>query len=978
MTISGFTADSVSNGVNFVTTAKTGLTAASVASANLTLSGTSARLSGVLTIDSSQIHVFNPINGSGDPNVGSTAFLTYANSNVGTNTTSLLIIRNQSSVFVNAVGYAGDRLNLVASQITDSVVVETNNRKTQVYLQSGGSLVNADFRGIKWVEFFGVPASFSGVSFIDCLTGPLNFQYGRIDLIGINLPSTSSGYGLLLGSFNSGNNSYHVWNPVALTLADSMLTENSNVIYMGYTASWRAVDSGGNVQDALLIYRDNRARYTTTSAGILNGTVNSKTGATVTAQDLPVLWIRTQQTRVTGSAIAQSPSTLYTETTISGSFIEFPFAVDTISVAIEVRSYRHEVLATITAPSAQIGEINSNETVKTYQRLELTTDPGVTQTNTTTVSSYTGLSYNSGTNTLTISATRTISEIYDWLKLQWRNNDNRPIPTMQGTLADFSNINLIIDGVTLPTSTKFTQGIRTTGSATFPNNGDASFPIQTPSGTRVKITAPNLESGTRVRLYNITDSTEIDNSLTTGSGYSFTINWTADKTVHFKAVKVSGTTAKNYIESTGILTNTGLSFLNSQTDNIFYNEIAIDGSTITEFTADFANVQIDVDDVDGQTSVQRAYAWYVYTMSTLAGIRAYNNALQPQGDIFNYTVINASSNPLQVENTGSLPCTITGGIIKRDDGVSIIASTSNTIVIEPDRVYAYAGSGGAPTAAENATAVWSAVTRTITDKTGFSLTTDEKTAIATTVNTTLVDDFTTVNNAIAAIPTNPLLTTDTRLNNLDASINSRATQASVNAIPTTPLLASNYTPPDNASITSIKTKTDQLTFASGDVIATLNGEIVNTGLTVPTASDNATAVNNALADDFSAIQSSLNAIPTNPVLTTDSRLNQISTRASQTSVDNLPTTINSVLNDDFASILAAIAQIETTAPTVSQIRVELDTNSIFAGNIKDLKDFRGLTTSHPLVVNETNGTLTVNGKTLTRTVAGDTITYTRS
>jgi len=35
-----------------------------------------------------------------------------------------------------------------------------------------------------------------------------------------------------------------------------------------------------------------------------------------------------------------------------------------------------------------------------------------------------------------------------------------------------------------------------------------------------------------------------------------------------------------------------------------------------------------------------------------------------------------------------------------------------------------------------------------------------------------------------------------------------ATQASVNAIPTTPLLAANYTAPDNASITAIKAKTD--------------------------------------------------------------------------------------------------------------------------------------------------------------------------
>jgi hypothetical protein len=41
-------------------------------------------------------------------------------------------------------------------------------------------------------------------------------------------------------------------------------------------------------------------------------------------------------------------------------------------------------------------------------------------------------------------------------------------------------------------------------------------------------------------------------------------------------------------------------------------------------------------------------------------------------------------------------------------------------------------------------------------------------------------------------------------------INTKASQASVNAIPTTPLLAANYTAPDNAGIAAIKAKTDNL------------------------------------------------------------------------------------------------------------------------------------------------------------------------
>lgn len=52
-------------------------------------------------------------------------------------------------------------------------------------------------------------------------------------------------------------------------------------------------------------------------------------------------------------------------------------------------------------------------------------------------------------------------------------------------------------------------------------------------------------------------------------------------------------------------------------------------------------------------------------------------------------------------------------------------------------------------------------------------------------------------SSVNAIPTNPLLTSDTRLNNLDATISSR-------------LASAGYTAPDNSSITAIKAKTDNL------------------------------------------------------------------------------------------------------------------------------------------------------------------------
>jgi hypothetical protein len=141
-------------------------------------------------------------------------------------------------------------------------------------------------------------------------------------------------------------------------------------------------------------------------------------------------------------------------------------------------------------------------------------------------------------------------------------------------------------------------------------------------------------------------------------------------------------------------------------------------------------------------------------------------------------------------------------------------------------------------------------------------------------------------SSIPNIPTNPLLTTDSRLDFLDIAISSRsdfeATSDSVivgdktgfslattpptaleisqavwneddeNRLVTIQAYSSGQAPdelidlaPTNALITTvdsvvdaIKVKTDQLNFASGDVIATLDGETVNTGLSLSTIESN--------------------------------------------------------------------------------------------------------------------------------------------
>ena len=94
-------------------------------------------------------------------------------------------------------------------------------------------------------------------------------------------------------------------------------------------------------------------------------------------------------------------------------------------------------------------------------------------------------------------------------------------------------------------------------------------------------------------------------------------------------------------------------------------------------------------------------------------------------------------------------------------------------------------------------------------------------------------------DGISAIPTNPLLTSDARLNHLDADISSRLASAS-------------YTAPDNSDIVLIKLDTTSIKAKTDNLPAT------------PSSQGDVTTVGAAVA-----------AIPINPLLTIDSRLNHL-------------------------------------------------------------------------------------------------------
>lgn len=229
------------------------------------------------------------------------------------------------------------------------------------------------------------------------------------------------------------------------------------------------------------------------------------------------------------------------------------------------------------------------------------------------------------------------------------------------------------------------------------------------AGAHVALTATLPAAGCRIQLYDVTGAVELSNQVVSGTSFTFPILYDTYSAGHLLRLRVayqSGTTAKLPQEVFATLGASGATFTVPDQADTVYATNAVDGSTCTEFTADYPNLQIDVSDGDGTTSVQRIYAWSVWANTQADGIRLMFNAVVAQDEL-NY-VIDQSVVNARFDNVAGTPVIITGGYIRRADGTTVIASTSGSIQMDPGR--AYIATGEVPTAAQNATAVRSELT----------------------------------------------------------------------------------------------------------------------------------------------------------------------------------------------------------------------------------------------------------------------------
>lgn len=319
----------------------------------------------------------------------------------------------------------------------------------------------------------------------------------------------------------------------------------------------------------------------------------------------------------------------------------------------------------------------------------LTLDP-VVQMSESDAASLTGLSFAAGT--LTISGTRSAREVYDWM--QWHECANRLEPILTST-----------DGTTFALGAHLTITGSLVGSGTitlaadkvYSNSGSMSLIIQSDAGRIVPVAAPALIAGSRVQLYNHSTAQELYNDVLAVDGLSVVGTYTEPQIVRLRAEHF----AKLPLETVGVLSSSGLTFLDVQQEDNTYLDNGVDGALVTEFVADGSSLQVDVSDPDGVTSVQRLYAWMQHYQTTAEGIASSFFGAMVAQDGANYIIDQALAN-IQLDNVTSLPVRVVGGYLSRKDGSTIIADTSGSIQMDPGK--AYVAGGVTPSAV--AAAVW--------------------------------------------------------------------------------------------------------------------------------------------------------------------------------------------------------------------------------------------------------------------------------
>ena len=211
--------------------------------------------------------------------------------------------------------------------------------------------------------------------------------------------------------------------------------------------------------------------------------------------------------------------------------------------------------------------------------------------------------------------------------------------------------------------------------------------------TNVNITAPQIQNGSRIQLYNMTKSVQLYNQEPDLSSGTFShqvdldsTDVSAGDTIRMRVTCQATTTALLPLEVIGVINSAGLTFPQSQQDDTVYNSIGIDGSifagpngdstTGLTMTPDGSNILINLSDTVSpyQVTAQQIYSYFAYLQTTSTGITTFYNAITPV-DGLNFR-INVDHVDLKIQNTGTNDVNLMGGRLFRSNETTVVHTDS--------------------------------------------------------------------------------------------------------------------------------------------------------------------------------------------------------------------------------------------------------------------------------------------------------------
>jgi len=248
------------------------------------------------------------------------------------------------------------------------------------------------------------------------------------------------------------------------------------------------------------------------------------------------------------------------------------------------------------------------------------------------------------------------------------------------------------------------------------------------------ISITSIVAGSRLQIYNVTTSTEIHNAIVASTSYTATYNEngaaTAGDAIRARLTLVTGVNAKLPYSVSVLANSAGISALAAQLADSVYDSNGVDGSAATGFSADYVNDEVDIT-VGANWRGIDFYAWWSYNLFLSQGISEFFGAVTAQ-DVANYLINSSTLNIFFDNSSGSLAVQNDNARIHRADGAYPVKNPTS-------------GGGGVDV-------VWR-----------------EK---------VLVTSIDSIGTAIDSVK----VTVDL---NLDSTVSSRATQISVDSIPTT-------------------------------------------------------------------------------------------------------------------------------------------------------------------------------------------------